>query len=117
MHLHDRGRHPPDSRAVALDAQPLANTTARGMSVRQGRYALAVLAMATAAFGAPLDLSLDAYRVAAADGPPGRWPVAPWTRPTGATARTNPGSASESRSYPGRERCSTSSRKSSAGFA
>ena len=38
------------------------------MSVRQGRYALAVLAMATAAFGAPLDLSLDAYRVAAADG-------------------------------------------------
>src|SRR6266487_3294657 len=68
MHLHDRGRHPPDSRAVALDAQPLANTTARGMSVRQGRYALAVLAMATAAFGAPLDLSLDAYRVAAADG-------------------------------------------------
>src|SRR2546428_10592857 len=71
MHLHDRGRHPPDSRAVALDAQPLANTTARGMSVRQGRYALAVLAMATAAFGAPLDLSLDAYRVAAADGATG----------------------------------------------
>ncbi len=41
------------------------------MSVRQGRYALAVLAMATAAFGAPLDLSLDAYRVAAADGATG----------------------------------------------
>src|SRR5262249_31592345 len=71
MHLHDRGRHPPHSRPVALDAQPLAYTTARGMSLRQGRYALAVLAMATAAFGAPLDLSLDAYRVAAADGATG----------------------------------------------
>src|SRR5437899_7325371 len=71
MHRDDRGRHPRDSRAVVVDAQPLANTTIRGMSVRQALYALAVLVVATAASGAPLDVSLDAYRAAAADGATG----------------------------------------------
>ena len=41
------------------------------MSVRQALYALAVLVVATTAFGAPLDVSLDAYRAAAADGATG----------------------------------------------
>src|SRR5439155_1520787 len=43
----------------------------RIVGILPDQNALAVVAMATAAFGAPLDLSLDAYRVAAADGATG----------------------------------------------
>jgi hypothetical protein len=41
------------------------------MTIRQPGYALAMLAVATVAFAAPLDVSLDAYRAAAADGATG----------------------------------------------
>jgi len=41
------------------------------MTIRQAKYALAVLGVATTALGAPLDVSLDAYRAAAADGATG----------------------------------------------
>src|SRR5262245_13683724 len=47
------------------------NTTTRGMMIRQAKYAFAVLGVATAAFAAPLDVALDAYRAAVADGATG----------------------------------------------
>ena len=41
------------------------------MTIRQAGCALAVLAMVTTGFAAPLDVALDAYRAAAADGATG----------------------------------------------
>ncbi len=57
---------------MAVDAQSLAHTApCLMMGVRPGLCALAVLVVATAAFGAALDVSLDAYRAAAAEGSTG----------------------------------------------